>query len=333
MQKEYYELLQMSMSKRLLHFAHRGEAQCFLQKGHFRPIPGELNLYSSDEDFLLIAGEGRQQTLVTTSYALGQLGNEVSEIINLGIAGSLEEKNSLGNIVKVRTFYSHEFKSFSTAEIGLDCYTCDHRVLNSQQAKEFKNFASLIDREGWAVGMVAKQFRKKFSSYKLISDFAGDQTDCFDLKSRAQEFSEKLWQYFQSLDHQEGTRPNELPEGFYFTAIQKKEYLSLLKKISQLPLLDEIKEAEKHPKTRSKILIERMRKTAYPMREELEDKKKKLFSQLLSSGWNIQSDMQFESKDLKLEGRIKSLDDYKKLQMSFKSLPWTKWEDFMDGNI
>lgn len=268
----------------LFTFAHRGEAQLFLKKGGYKPIPFYFDsLYDNGTNFLLITGEGLQKTTEKVAAVCAFYKSRIPQIINLGIAGSLSSELQLGEIYSVRTVYREdEFHSFTSSE-GLssfsrfDCISALNRVVTDEKAEQLGYFAQIVDRELWAIGSCASLFKIPFRSYKLIADRAGSQTDCFDLKKRALSFSEKVYDYFctEVIPRTVGSRNLLIPEGFYATVSQSKKLESLCRKLAlkwriepekvfEHPDLERLKREEKHPKKRTKLLLELLNRELTP---------------------------------------------------------------------
>ncbi len=184
---------------RLLCMAHRGEAQQFISSLQLKAIDNRF--YMSEELALLITGEGPFEVLTHLSYYFAKFG--ISEVINLGIAGALDDKLSLNQVYSVRTLYAYgnnepRFHSYTSHDqhAVLDAITSENRVLSDEFALELSHYAHIVDREAWAMGKVCNEFKIPFYCYKLISDFAGAKTHCFDLKNQAKIFSQTMLDFY-----------------------------------------------------------------------------------------------------------------------------------------
>lgn len=189
---------------RLLVFAHRGEAQNFLKNTEFVANSLNLSLYKNDNHFILVSGEGIKNSLESVALCCGLIGTKIKEVLNLGIAGSLHDTIKTDSIYSIRTSYSHgsmepRFNSYSSADqhAKVDCISASNRVVSSEDASRLKPFAKIVDRELWAIASISKRLNFPFRSYKLISDQAGVDTNCFDLKSKAKVFSETLYDFYE----------------------------------------------------------------------------------------------------------------------------------------
>jgi hypothetical protein len=280
---------------RLLTFAHRGEAQVFLKRENYKsisffPLQGD-SLYENGNEFLLITGEGLQKTTEKAAAVCASYHKKISHLINFGIAGSLSKELILGEIYSVRTVYKEdEFHSFTTrASFGashFDCISALERVVNDKKAAKLGCFAQIVDRELWAIGSVASLFKIPFQSYKLIADHCCcSQTSCFDLREKAQSFSEKIYDYFcQNLKSEEIERQRilaisekkvQIPEGFYATVSQSQKLENLAQKLAlkwrisphqifEHVNLETLKKEEKHPKKRTTFLLKLLNQKLNP---------------------------------------------------------------------
>ena len=132
-----------------------------------------------------------------------------SQVINLGIAGSLDKNIQLGEIYSIRKVFREGvapnsfpvFRSFDdTAQA--DCITAEKRVVEKSYATSLAPFAPIADRELWAIASVCSRFNLPFRAYKLISDRAGEDTDTSGIKRRALEFSSRLYEYYCAYERE-----------------------------------------------------------------------------------------------------------------------------------
>nr|NIP24013.1 hypothetical protein [Phycisphaerae bacterium]NIR93327.1 hypothetical protein [Gammaproteobacteria bacterium]NIW46580.1 hypothetical protein [Gammaproteobacteria bacterium]NIW98108.1 hypothetical protein [Phycisphaerae bacterium]NIX27828.1 hypothetical protein [Phycisphaerae bacterium] len=240
--------------KKLLVFAHRGEAKVFIKRGHFQPVGFLFNgLYEREGELLLISGEGVQSTTERLSAVCAAYAKEIETVINMGIAGSLTQNTAegetepieLNGIYSVRTVYGDNgsdiaFRTFTSDDPNarIDCISANNRVLEDDDAQRLSWFAQLVDRELWACGSVCALFKLPFCSYKLVSDVAGQGTDCIDISHRAGEFSRRLYQFYGELTAQKKRVAKaenhewQLPDAFYATTTQRRQLASLLKNLT-----------------------------------------------------------------------------------------------------
>src|SRR5690606_25166137 len=126
-----------------------------------------------------------------------------TQVINLGIAGSLDPQAEVMQIYPVRTVYAFNekplFQSFEIEKSGLDLISSFERVLDDEKTKTLSHFAPLVDRELWGLCYALKGQKIKINSYKLISDLAGSATNCFDIKEMAEVYALKLADFYETL--------------------------------------------------------------------------------------------------------------------------------------
>lgn len=207
---------------RLLIFAHRGEASSFI-KGlgcKMHTTAENLSYWSNSRDFILVCGEGSLSCAVTLAHFLTSFKPRISEIVNLGVAGSLLNDDGLQKIYEIRTVYGEEsknkiaYQSFSTdCPHGIqslvapnqppskDCVSASQRVLDSEYAHELAHYAPIVDRELWTIAFICKKFNLPWRSIKIISDrpTANPQTfSCEWVADQSSEFSSRLFEYYQT---------------------------------------------------------------------------------------------------------------------------------------
>jgi len=188
----------------LLTFAHRGEAQHFLEKDNFQPVDFLFDgLFKNKKNYLLLTGEGMQSTHKKMEIVLKNIGSKISEVINLGIAGSLTEDIELESVHLVNQIKKEdENKTYQTQNVksGLDCISALNRVLNINYKNKLSSDAHIVDRELWAIADVCSKFNLPVFSIKLISDFAGRATDTERIIQKAKEYSKKLYIYYKESE-------------------------------------------------------------------------------------------------------------------------------------
>lgn len=190
--------------KTLLVFAHRGEAEAFLKQGGFKSLPFSFKgLYEFEREMLLLTGEGIHSVIEKLPAVCAAFRQNISEIINLGIAGSLSDEIELGEIYAIRKILRegaapNSFPVFRSADdtAQTDCITAEQRVLEKSYAARLAPFAPVVDRELWGIASVCSRFNLPFRSYKLISDRAGEDAKTPDIKRRAAEYSARLYEYY-----------------------------------------------------------------------------------------------------------------------------------------
>ena len=260
----------------LLVFAHRAEARVFLKKMDFTPLPLPFEgAYERDKEFLIITGEGIQEATQKLSSICAVFYKKITSVINLGIAGTLDDSLCLEKIYTIRTCYGEdEFKSYSSFlpddSSLMDCISSKRRVHEKIHAYHLSCFADLVDREAWAVGSVCSLFKIPFFCFKLASDRAN--ASCSSVKENGDVFGRQLYEYYEGLTLPKREKTSVFYPGdeFYFTTAQKRIYQKLIVKLqlkynkNQKNLLEdagwsEIGKTHKTPKQRTSCLIDNLR--------------------------------------------------------------------------
>jgi len=191
----------------LLTIAHRGEAQEFMKKSFTQSsefyFPG---VYRDGEDILLLTGEGIEQAILRVSSVLTYFGNKIDRVLNMGIAGAVLPDLQLNQIYGIRQVFHEyngekEFPAFLCKETHskTDCITVPRPVLYNKYSESLSRIAPICDRELWGIGYTCNQYQIPFKSYKLISDYAGVDTNMKEIKSKASEYSKHLFDFYKNL--------------------------------------------------------------------------------------------------------------------------------------
>jgi nucleoside phosphorylase len=326
--------------------AHHGEAQGVIEK--FQLVKIRPDLWRSEKMLLLLTGEGPFEAATRTAMELAA--HPISEIINLGIAGTLSRGHAIGSFIPVRTVYLVQdlkpmFKTFQMNEAGEDCVTSFERILDPEKSEVLKGLGTLVDREAWGVAMAAKTAGIPMRCYKVISDDAGRLGACELVKEKADEFSAILADNLSIvLKHEMKTETEiELP-GFYLTFSLKHKFQSLLQKLaikqecSQeevlkcLPL-DELRALEVSPKEKAKRLLERMEDEIDPVKKVLSLKSKKLQDDFKSHGFEIRIDPTWENPKLSIVLEAADDSELKQSLEKLKTLSIQSFSEIMKGNF
>jgi nucleoside phosphorylase len=191
----------------LLTIAHQGEAQEFIKRKHTQTAEFHFNgLYRSQEELLLLTGEGIQMTTLRLASVCTYFGQRIDRVLNLGIAGSLDPSLQINQFYGIHRVH-HElagkpgYPSFNCKETSshLDCVTSLLRVLNHDYAATLQKIAPIVDRELWAIASVCQLFHLPFKSYKLISDQAGITTDSPGIKAEGEKTGKHLFDFYKNL--------------------------------------------------------------------------------------------------------------------------------------
>jgi hypothetical protein len=326
--------------------AHRGEAQEFLKYFSMKQDSEYSNLYSNSDLFLLISGEGPFEVLTKLPYVLGKF--EITSIVNIGIAGSLCQQVKKGEIYEIRTVYAFSnnkprFESFTgKTDSLLDCITTEDRVLSTKFAMELAPFANIIDREAWAITKVAKEFRKPVTIYKLISDIAGDETSCFDLKERAKEFSASMLDYFlkKNFDKETPTIDEKrISFPFHISFTQKKRAEKLFNKLSTVSedLFTEFLNLDStHDLQRKEIpnsFISFLENKINPINQVIEEKFNCELKSIRDCGAKVIYDKKLDSKKVAIHFEINSQANIEKMKLALSNTKFENIEKIWKGNF
>ncbi|MGH1363952.1 MAG: hypothetical protein ACRBF0_10375 [Calditrichia bacterium] len=326
---------------RLLVFAHRGEARSFLEANKWSAaesgIPGH---YVFENQQLLITGEGTYEVLKKLSAVCSFKLPEI--VVNLGTCGALRNELKTGEVVAVRTAYGSEgpqplFKSYtsSDSQATIDCISCSRRVESRELADQLANFASLVDREAWAVGSVAEMFKLSFYSYKLITDFA----DGAVLVSDTAEISEQLLAHYRHMIANNPAQPIvqaapvDTPSEFYFTTSQRRllksllQQLSIREKVNPDDILMEMGVSlefgkKMRPKDKTAMLLQALSDRLSPFKAELRRELDEQIRAVKEVGWNVKFEPQFEDERIEIKATVRNESQLARLAKSLQQLPY-----------
>lgn len=342
---------------RLIVFAHRAEAATFLKQGEFKSLESKTGtLYCNSKDYLLICGEGIYSALESVSTAIGEIGSNINEVINYGIAGSLSPKAELSKIYEIRTFYAHdktevEFKSYSSSATNeLDCITSSTRVLDSEFATHLSCFSHIVDREAWAIARAATNSNLSIKAFKLISDNAltnsSETPICEFIKESAEIYSDQMWKHFQSLENKteevldlEISKVREL----YLTVSQFRNYKNLLSSLlSKYPDesevlkacdLKEIIELKLTEKQRSQKLLEKMREIQSPFNHKLSKELEEILKPLKKVQIAVKLSKDYENDTFNIQASIRNEVELQLISNALKRFDYTKYKEVLRGNL
>lgn len=192
------------MKKKLLLFAHKGEASFFLQNIPHTPIDFFFKgLFNSENYFLLLTGEGLQNASEKTISVLTQFNHQIDSIYNIGTAGSLNENIYTDEIHWIKSVVAgsvarREYKTFYSSDTSAvtTCISAYERITDIESRRQLSAFGDIVDRELWAIGSAAKFFNLPFSALKYISDDYKNTDFCADVIKKAPLISEQLYREF-----------------------------------------------------------------------------------------------------------------------------------------
>jgi len=325
---------------KLICIAHRGEAQAFIKN----LTVVDKNFYIGDDYHLLITGEGILNVLTKLPYYIAKY--EIDFIINFGIAGSLSDKLHLDEIVEIRTNYGIDNESILyqsyTSEINegkFDIISTNSRVLNDEYAKKCRAFAHIVDREAWAIAKIANEYKLQYSIYKMISDLAGSETNCFDLKNKAQYFSESLYDFYlkqNQLDDNQIDLMEEIPLPFHASFTQRKKIESLIEKLKhkKIESIETIlKDQKLSVKQKPQFIISYLENLINPINTKIHEQLKMTFLPLEKSGAIVQYDSKLDKKHFSLKMDINSQTNLDKLKQSLSEFSFESFENIMNGKL
>jgi nucleoside phosphorylase len=349
---------------KLLTFAHSGEAQAFLTRFPFKALPFFFDgLLKCDDYYLLITGEGPHSASEKTTAVLSVFNFEITHVYNLGVAGSLNEKIKKDDLIWVRTAYAHHaencvFKSFTSSnKIAVnDCITAYVRVLDLEEKKKLSQFANIVDRELWAVASAAQLFKKPFLALKIISDDLSNSQDlanreiCQFVKEEAPMFSEKLLSTFLSEEQHHRTRKTQIVSNnflddpdFYFTTSQERKLLStteglrlkglLLDDLIKHPEIVALKEMEKLPKERTRLLLVHLSTLLNPISVKIRASLQDCLLPLIEASINPSFDPEFEEDYLNLSIKIQSSRELEQVKNALKIFSYEEFKAVFEGKF
>lgn len=329
----------------LITMAHFGEAQGVIET--FQLKRSGPDLFKGENLCVLITGEGPFEAAVKTASLITEL--KPSQVINLGIAGSLKDDLDVGDVVEIRTIYLLQesktyFKTFEASKTGLDLLTSFERLLDPEKAGLFRGFGALVDREAWGVAMAAKSLAVPFLCRKVVSDKAGTLGACELVKGKVEEFSILLAQEARKLTSVELVKPEiqiNIP-GLHFTFSMKHRLNTLLSKLRltkemsdkelfELAGIDEILVLEISPKEKALRLLEAFEGKLDPFRAPA----KKIIQDLKKDAHNleieIEADPNLENPKLKVTIEVRNNRELKEKTEKLSKLNLKPFERLMNG--
>jgi len=331
----------------LITMAHLGEALRVIEQFNLKKISSEL--FSGEKMMLLLTGEGPIEAAVKTALLIPQY--RFTEIINLGIAGTLDDNLNVGEIHEVRSLYligdfKPSFKTFQASGTRVDCLTSFERILDIEKAQKLKGMGSLVDREAWGIAMTAKTHGIKFRSFKIISDKAGTISACELIKENASTFSDALANFLHSkLDDNKTKTPQAFSlSGLYFTFSTEHKFKTLLTKLSikenvtedevlKSLSLKELQERKLHPKERTRLLMEEMENRIDPTKKILTDRKNAWVKNIEGQGIRLQTDPKWENPQVTFSFDVCDDQELKQKVEILSRLSVKPFADLMNGQF
>ena len=352
---------------KLLIFAHRGEAQAFFNEWELLPVNFYFTgLFQNKDHYVLITGEGPKEASEKTVAVLSSFKPDITEVINIGIAGSLTPKLKVGDHVWVRSSYAQnaercEFKSFTTKNHNnIDCITAYSRVTTPEEKKILSSFADIVDRELWSIASAAHLFKIELSALKLISDESDSDDICQLVKDEAPTLSKKLFFEYQNYLKQQteatsvtliAPQSNSILDyilthpKLYFTTSQTRKLTTLIRGLALKKVLDdgEIKTLTQNliestndsvsSKEISKILLNLLGEKLNPLNTQIKNKITEALAPLTDAGAQANFDPELEQDYIQLNYQIRSTKDQKKLILALEQFNYQKIKDIFSGNL
>ena len=186
----------------LLTFAHKGEAQTFINSNNLIANGGLGYLWEGSDYSLLITGEDKEYILKKLTAVIGLSKGKFSRIINFGICGALHNNLNLEEIYPVRTSLEVDSPSFTlNPSAPLDCISTQTHVQKTAHKEKLAQFAQLVDKELWSLASFAQSKSLPIESFKLVSDYSDENSKCVDIRSKAAIYSTKLHEYYCSMNN------------------------------------------------------------------------------------------------------------------------------------
>ncbi|MAX65397.1 MAG: hypothetical protein CME66_00520 [Halobacteriovoraceae bacterium] len=332
---------------KLICIAHRGEAQQFIQALKLKTRNNEF--YHNHDLALLITGEGHLEVMTKLPYYIAQY--DFQEIINYGIAGALNKKLEIKTLYPIRTSYAyfgnkpifHSYPVMASTR-HLDCISSDKRVLNNEDADQMSAFADLVDRELWAIGKIARQYKLPLRAYKLVSDYANEQTQCFELKNQAKEYSQIMLEHFNQNKNQAQIpaikKSQQLDLSFHTSFTQTKRLETLQQKLDPQSIAYALEELEKEEsfkklkdKQKANKLISKLEAIVNPLNQKFTHYLENLFLPFKKIGANISYDPKLDQRKLVLKMEINDQKNIENLTKTLKGFQFQDVEKVWQGKI
>ena len=187
----------------LITFAHKAEAQAFINRKHNIPVefyfPG---IYRHEDEILLLTGSGIESAMNKSRQVIEYFGNKISSLLNMGISGALLDSLQINQIYGINRIYlenESEFFTTNNPRPQIDCVSVDKAVTENNRTRVLAKKAQTVDMELWGFAKIANEYKIPIRSYKLISDYAGDTTTTSEIKRNAAVYSRHLFDFYKKL--------------------------------------------------------------------------------------------------------------------------------------
>ena len=113
----------------LLCFAHQGECVMFLRHLALRPLSLSFaKAWQGDGIYVLLTGEGIEQAGYTLAAFCARYEQDISAIVNLGIAGGLDAQLTRDKVYRVRTIYGAKHATYGVRSSANSSPECEERA-------------------------------------------------------------------------------------------------------------------------------------------------------------------------------------------------------------
>jgi nucleoside phosphorylase len=183
--------------------AHKKEAHSFIEQLQLRTNEKYPSfIYSNEKTILLVCGQGIENVKIKLSHFFNIFTGNISRIINCGIAGRLNDSINLFEVYTIKAAFLYTDKisnkqySLENSNGSRNCITALKPVSDQNSANDLSTVAEVVDMELWAIADITSSYKLPLSAFKLISDDARYPVSLNEIKSKAQQFSEQLFEYY-----------------------------------------------------------------------------------------------------------------------------------------
>ncbi|MCC5833032.1 MAG: hypothetical protein JJU12_08340 [Chlamydiales bacterium] len=182
------------MSKKLIVFAQRGEAEATLHALNAQSVESETrfvwsegeipSLYEFEQGRIVISSVG----IHAAQMAVAKYAPDVDEVWNIGLSGALQSGLPIGEILEIEKVGKYiPFGSLDSYSLECLRTTVPHLTLSNGGGKLISSDFpihdrthrfhlgktwDLVDMEGYGVAYASRQLGKKCKMWKIVSDFA-----------------------------------------------------------------------------------------------------------------------------------------------------------------
>jgi hypothetical protein len=320
-----------------------------------------LEVYESEHYRLFITGEGAWDVCIKLSTLLNEIRPSTSCLVNFGVCGSIDSQFKTKEIFSIRTSYGHlehplfhSYHAESEKEQSIknaDCLSVLDRVNSPEQKKQLRCMAPLIDRELYSMAKVAGLFNIPWSAYKIVSDSIEEVANCQQIKSRAEDYSIALFEFFKDLNPEVQETASELSDldqaihtlqaHFYFTFNHLNQVKQLFKKIQKakpdfllIPFAKEMLEEKKNKqlskKQLTRCLIDKLQTELNPWMQNWKNKFQQLTHPYQTESIHIENTENSARPRLKFSFSVSSTVEMKKNISLIEQFPFDHYQSLYE---